>query len=121
MSVLSDKWIKKMAKEHGMIKPFEEEQIRGNKISFGTSSVDEGFKCGTNILDIFLWNFFMFSSIFIGRQREPKNSLYRNIILSKASRLTLDRLRFYLLPVKNGDGYKQFAWLFHVFYQYLSH
>ena len=61
--------------------------------------------------------YFMFSSVFIGRQREPKNSLYRNIILSKASRLILDSLRFYLLPVKNGDGYKQFARLFHVIYQ----
>ena len=38
MPVLSDKWIKKMAKEQGMISPFEKEQVRGNKISFGTSS-----------------------------------------------------------------------------------
>ena len=38
MSVQSDKWIKKMAKENGMIFPFEEAQVRGNKISFGTSS-----------------------------------------------------------------------------------
>ena len=38
MSVQSDKWIKKMSKNHGMIAPFEEEQVRGNKISFGTSS-----------------------------------------------------------------------------------
>ena len=38
MSVQSDKWIKKMAKEYGMISPFEEIQVRGNKISFGTSS-----------------------------------------------------------------------------------
>ena len=27
-----------MAKDHGMITPFEEVQVRGNKISFGTSS-----------------------------------------------------------------------------------
>ena len=38
MSVQSDKWIKKMAKDHEMIYPFEEGQVRGNKISFGTSS-----------------------------------------------------------------------------------
>ena len=38
MSVQSDKWIKKMAKEHGMISPFEDEQVRENKISYGTSS-----------------------------------------------------------------------------------
>ena len=33
MSVLSDKWIRKMALEHQMISPFEDKQIRGNKIS----------------------------------------------------------------------------------------
>ena len=36
MPVLSDKWIKRMAKEQEMISPFEESQVRGNKISFGT-------------------------------------------------------------------------------------
>ena len=29
MSVLSDKWIRKMSKEEGMISPFEEKQVRG--------------------------------------------------------------------------------------------
>ena len=55
MPVQSDKWIKKMAKENGMISPFEEEQVRGNKISFGTSSygydarVNSEFKIFTNV------------------------------------------------------------------------
>ena len=55
MSVQSDKWIKKMAKDHGMISPFEEVQVRGNKISFGTSSygydarVDSEFKIFTDV------------------------------------------------------------------------
>ena len=38
MTILSDKWIKKMSKNHNMISPFEENQVRGNKISFGLSS-----------------------------------------------------------------------------------
>ena len=37
MSVLSDKWIKKMALD-GMISPFETKQIREGKISYGLSS-----------------------------------------------------------------------------------
>ena len=37
MSVLSDKWIKKMALD-GMISPFEEKQISEGKISYGLSS-----------------------------------------------------------------------------------
>ena len=54
MSVLSDKWIKKMALE-GMISPFEENQVRKGKISYGLSSfgydarVSDEFKIFTNI------------------------------------------------------------------------
>ena len=55
MTVQSDKWIKKMAKESSMISPFEEKQVRGNKISFGLSSfgydarVSNEFKIFTNL------------------------------------------------------------------------
>src|SRR5947209_7338997 len=42
MSIKSDNWIRRMAREHGMIEPFAAEQVRhvaGRKIvSFGTSS-----------------------------------------------------------------------------------
>ena len=38
MTVLSDKWIKKTAKQKGMIKPFVSKQVRKGKISFGLSS-----------------------------------------------------------------------------------
>ena len=55
MSVLSDKWIRKMASEHKMISPFEDKQIRENKISYGLSSfgydarVSNEFKIFTNV------------------------------------------------------------------------
>ena len=54
MSVLSDKWIKKMAL-NGMISPFEQKQIREGKISYGLSSfgydarVSDEFKIFTNV------------------------------------------------------------------------
>ena len=38
MSVLSDKWIKKMVKSHKMISPFISKQTRKGKISYGLSS-----------------------------------------------------------------------------------
>ena len=38
MSVKSDKWIRRMALEHGMIKPFVENQVRDGVISYGVSS-----------------------------------------------------------------------------------
>ena len=54
MSVLSDKWIKKLALD-GMISPFEEKQISKGKISYGLSSygydarVSNEFKIFTNV------------------------------------------------------------------------
>ena len=38
MSIKSDKWIKRMAKEHQMIVPFEDRQVREGVISYGLSS-----------------------------------------------------------------------------------
>ena len=38
MSVLSDRWIQKMAQEKDMINPFVPEQKRNNVISYGLSS-----------------------------------------------------------------------------------
>ena len=55
MSVLSDRWIKKMALEKEMIKPFVAEQTRGNNISYGLSSfgydarVSNEFKIFTDV------------------------------------------------------------------------
>ena len=55
MSVLSDKFIRKLAIEKDMISPFEDKQVRGGKISYGLSSfgydarVSEEFKIFTNV------------------------------------------------------------------------
>ena len=50
MSIKSDKWIRRMAEQHGMIEPFEPGQIRqdpdGRKIvSYGTSSYGYDIRC----------------------------------------------------------------------------
>jgi dCTP deaminase len=49
MSIKSDKWIRQMAKDHGMIEPFEPGQVRmhdGQKIvSYGTSSYGYDIRC----------------------------------------------------------------------------
>ena len=55
MTIQSDKWIRNMAKSHEMINPFEENQVRDNKISYGLSSygydarVSNEFKIFTNV------------------------------------------------------------------------
>jgi dCTP deaminase len=55
MSIKSDRWIKRMAKEHQMIVPFEERQIRKGVISYGLSAygydirVANEFKIFTNV------------------------------------------------------------------------
>ncbi|MGH8327555.1 MAG: dCTP deaminase domain-containing protein, partial [Steroidobacteraceae bacterium] len=49
MSIKSDKWIRRMAREHGMIEPFEPEQVRyaggGRIVSYGTSSYGYDVRC----------------------------------------------------------------------------
>ncbi|MEK7338717.1 MAG: dCTP deaminase [candidate division NC10 bacterium] len=55
MSICSDAWIRRMAREHKMIEPFVERQVREAVISYGLSSygydirVAEQFKIFTNI------------------------------------------------------------------------
>ena len=62
MSIKSDRWIRRMAREHGMIEPFVDSQVRqsdgqgGQVISYGVSSygydmrVAPEFKIFTNVL-----------------------------------------------------------------------
>ena len=55
MAIKADKWIKRMALEHGMIEPFEDRQVRAGVVSYGLSSygydirVADEFKVFTNI------------------------------------------------------------------------
>ncbi len=56
MSIKSDRWIRRMAREHRMIEPFADEQVRDGVISFGVSSygydmrVAREFRIFTNAL-----------------------------------------------------------------------
>jgi dCTP deaminase len=55
MAIKPDRWIRRMALEHGMIEPFVDEQVRAGVVSFGLSSygydirVADEFKVFTNI------------------------------------------------------------------------
>lgn len=55
MAILSDHWIREMAANHGMIEPFEANQVRDGAISYGTSSfgydirVADEFKVFTDV------------------------------------------------------------------------
>ncbi|GAB4327712.1 MAG: dCTP deaminase [Candidatus Zixiibacteriota bacterium] len=55
MSVRPDSWIRKMARDHGMIEPFADRQVREGVISYGVSSygydmrVADEFQVFTNI------------------------------------------------------------------------
>ena len=69
MTIQSDRWITRMAKEHGMIEPFEGRQVREGVISYGVSSygydmrVASEFKIFTNVM----------SSIIDPKQFDPKS------------------------------------------------
>lgn len=55
MSIKSDRWITRMAKEHGMIEPYEDAQMADSAISYGVSSygydmrVANEFRIFTNV------------------------------------------------------------------------
>src|SRR5574338_293665 len=55
MGLKPDHWIRKMAREHGMIEPFADSQVRNGVISYGVSSygydlrVADEFKIFTNV------------------------------------------------------------------------
>jgi dCTP deaminase len=55
MSIKPDTWIARMARDHGMIEPFVDEQVRAGVISYGVSSygydvrVGRDFKVFTNV------------------------------------------------------------------------
>jgi len=52
MSIKSDRWIRQMAREHGMIEPFEPGQVREAEgrsiISYGTSSYGYDIRCASD-------------------------------------------------------------------------
>ena len=55
MGLKPDHWIKKMVREHRMIEPFIDQQVREGSISYGVSSygydlrVSDEFKIFTNV------------------------------------------------------------------------
>jgi dCTP deaminase len=46
MSICSDRWIRTMARDHGMIEPFVDGQVRDGKISYGLSSFGYDIRVG---------------------------------------------------------------------------
>lgn len=75
MSIKSDKWIRRMSEEHGMIEPFEPNQIKqlnGEKIiSYGTSSYGYDIRCARE--------FKVFTNIYT-TIIDPKNFDTRNFV-----------------------------------------
>ena len=92
MSVQSDKWIKKMVKENGMISPFEQKQVRGSKISFGVSSygydarVSNEFKIFTNVNSEIV---------------DPKNFKPSNFVSKKTQNVLFLRIHLFLQALLN--------------------
>ena len=58
MAIRSDRWIRRMAEEHGMIEPFEAGQVRQGVVSYGLSSfgydirVADEFKVFTDVFSV---------------------------------------------------------------------
>ena len=103
-SIKSDRWIKKMALEHGMIEPFEDRQVRAGVISYGLSSygydirVADEFKVFTNINSTVV---------------DPKNFDPRSFVDIKADHCIIPPRSFALvllmLPFLEADPWLQLA------------
>jgi dCTP deaminase len=57
MSIKSDRWIRRMAEQHGMIEPFEPGQVRDRAVraacvSYGTSSYGYDVRCARRVQDL---------------------------------------------------------------------
>ena len=69
MTIKSDKWIRRMAQEHGMLDPFEPGQVRevnGKRvISYGTSSYGYDVRCANE--------FKIFTNVLTSSVVDPKN------------------------------------------------
>ena len=96
MSVLSDKWIKKMAL-NGMISPFVEKQISQGKISYGLSSfgydvrVSNEFKIFTNVN----------SEIVDPKKFKPSNFITKNVsecIIPPNSFVLASTIEYFKIP-----------------------
>ncbi len=75
MSIKSDRWITRMAREHGMIEPFEDKQVREGAISYGVSSY--GY-------DIRIADEFMIFTNVNSTIVDPKNFDERSLVSVKA-------------------------------------
>ena len=75
MSIKSDKWIRRMSEEYGMIEPFEPNQVKevnGQRIiSYGTSSYGYDIRCA---------NEFKFFTNINSTIVDPKNFDTRNFV-----------------------------------------
>lgn len=93
MTVKSDKWISRMAREHGMIVPFEERLIReieGRRIiSAGLSSYGYDIRLAKD-------GFYIFSPI-KGREIDPKN-FDSDSLIEAPLRTAEDGSQYWLLP-----------------------
>ena len=104
MTVLSDRWIKKMAQEKEMIKPFVSEQKSENTISYGLSSfgydarVSNEFKIFTDVDSAIVDPKNFSNNSFVSRKNDvciiPPNSSSKNTIsLKKGSPLGMSSIK----------------------------
>ena len=99
MSIKSDRWIRRMAEEHGMIEPFEPGQVRasadGQKIvSYGTSSYGYDIRCANE--------FKIFTDIHSPVMAWPLFSSWYPVVITQSPSLRPERtsvLPSLLLPV----------------------
>jgi deoxycytidine triphosphate deaminase len=101
MSIRSDRWIRRMAEEHGMIEPFESKQVRDGVISYGVSSfgydirVGDEYKVFTDVHSVVV---------------DPKNFDNRSFVDIKGSTASSRRTRSRWRPRWSISGFRRTCW-----------
>ena len=106
-SIKADKWIKRMALEHGMIEPFEDRQVRQGVISYGLSSygydirVADEFKVFTNINNTVVDPKNFDDRSFVDMRGRTLNDAF--VILDEAQNTTSEQMKMFLTRLGFGS------------------
>ena len=111
MSIKSDKWIRRMAEKHGMIEPFEPNQIKeanGQRIiSYGTSSYGYDIRCANEFKIFTNIN----STIVDPKNFDPKNfvTVEDDCCIIPPNSFALARtVEYFRMGRRNVDGYRMY-------------
>ena len=94
MSIRPDHWIRRMCREHRMIEPYEEKQVREGVISYAIGLLNATNPVGRWMLVALTSIIALGVAIWIGREKNRLDQAALGMVLGGALGNILDRIRF---------------------------